>query len=309
MSLNKVTLALTLAIFALPLSAMAQDTSTGTDTTPPADAAANANNDTTPPADAAANANNDATPPADAAANANNDTTPPADASTEATPAAEAPATADTAAAAPAEAPASNLTWNLSVTSDYVFRGISQSNRKPALQGGFDYSFGDSGFYAGTWGSNIDFQDRNGPDVEIDFYTGWNHDISDKWNGDISVIRYTYYGARPVYGSVDYNEFIGKLAWNKMLTLTVGYANDYANYGYSSLYTGLDGSWDVGNGFTFNAGVGHTSFGQSNGSYNDWLLGVSKQFGPVQATLNYFDTNTSGPRLSDSLVLSFKIGG
>ena len=195
------------------------------------------------------------------------------------------------------------------MTSDYVFRGISQNNRKPAVQGGFDYSFGDSGFYVGTWGSNIDFQDRNGPDVEVDFYAGFNHDFSDQWNGDISVIRYTYYGARNVYGSVDYNEFIGKLAWNKMLTFTVGYANDYANLSYSSLYTGLDGSWDVGNGFTFSAGVGHTNFSDNNGSYNDWLLGISREFGPVTATLNYFDTNTSGPRLSDSLVLTLKIGG
>jgi uncharacterized protein (TIGR02001 family) len=267
MSLNKLTLALSLALLALPLSAMAQDASTGTDATPPADAAANANDDATPPADA----NNDATPPA--------------------------------------EEPASNLTWNLAVTSDYVFRGISQTDRDPALQGGFDYAFGESGFYVGTWGSNVDFQDRDGPDVEIDFYGGFNHDFNDKWNGDISVVRYTYYGARDVYGSVNYNEFIGKLAWNGMLTFTVGYANDYANADFSQLYTGIDGSWEVGSGFTLSAGVGHTSFGDDNGSYNNWLLGISKKFGPVQATLNYFDTNVDGPRLSDSLVLTFKIGG
>lgn len=223
--------------------------------------------------------------------------------------AADAAPAGDAAAPAEAEAPASNLSWNLSVTSDYVFRGVSQSNRKPALQGGFDYAFGESGFYTGIWGSNVDFQDSDGPDVEVDFYGGFNHDFSDQWNGDISVLRYTYYGERSVYGSIDYNEYIGKLGWNKMLTLTVGYANDYANLGYSSVYTGLDGSWDIGHDFTFNAGVGHTNFSDDNGSYNDWLLGISKQFGPVQATLNYFDTNTSGPRLSDSLVLSFKIGG
>ena len=281
MSLNKLTLALSLAMFALPMSAMAQDTSTGGDQ-PTDQGTQDASTDAT-----AAETPADATPAEE---------TPAADA----TPAEETPA---------AEEAESNLTWNLAVTSDYVFRGISQNNRDPALQGGFDYAFGDSGFYTGIWGSNIDFQDRNGPDVEVDFYVGWNHDFSDQWNGDISVIRYTYYGARDVYGDVDYNEVIGKLAWNKMLTFSVGYANDYANLGYSSFYTGLDGSWDLGSDWTFSAGVGHTNFSDNNGSYNNWLLGISKKFGPVQATLNYFDTNTSGPRLSDSLVLTLKIGG
>ena len=291
MRLNKLTLALSLALFALPLSAVAQDAST--DATPATD---------TPAPDNAATAETSAS---DAPAPADTDA-----AATE-TPAADAPAADDTAAAdAPAaEEPASNLTWNLALTSDYVFRGISQTDRDPALQGGFDYAFGESGFYVGTWGSNVDFQDRDGPDVEIDFYGGFNHDFNDKWNGDISVIRYTYYGARDVYGDIDYNEYIGKLAWNKILTLTVGYANDYANLGFSSVYTGLDGSWDLGHDWSFNAGVGHTNFSDNNGSYNDWLLGISKQFGPVEATLNYFDTNVDGPRLSDSLVLTLKIGG
>lgn len=268
MTLNKLTLALSLALFALPLSAMAQDTTTTTDQS------------TDQSADQTADQNTQ-------------------DASAE-TPAADAPAE---------EESESNLTWNLAVTSDYVFRGISQTDRDPALQGGFDYAFGDSGFYVGTWGSNVDFQDRDGPDVEVDFYGGWNHDFNDDWNGDISLVRYTYYGARDVYGDIDYNEVIGKLAWKEMLTFTVGYANDYSNLDFSSFYTNLSGSWDLGNGFSFGAGFGHTDFSDDNGSYNDWTIGISKTFGPVECSLDYFDTDVDGPRLSDSLVLTFKIGG
>lgn len=279
MSLNKLTLALSLALFALPLSAMAQDTGTTEE-------------------------------PSTEAQDANADQAPVADEPVANEPVADDSAAAETPAAEPAaEEAESNLTWNLAVTSDYVFRGISQTDRDPALQGGFDYAFGDSGFYIGTWGSNVDFQDRDGPDIEADFYVGFSHDFSDKWNFDISAVRYTYYGARDVYGDIDYNEFIGKLAWNEMITFTVGYANDYANSDFDQLYTGLDGSWEIGNGFTFSAGVGHTSFGDDNGSYNNWLLGLSKTWGPVEATLNYFDTNTDGPRLSDALVLTLKIGG
>ena len=50
----------------------------------------------------------------------------------------------------------SNFSWNAGVVSDYVFRGVSQSNREIALQGGLDYAFGDSGAYVGTWGATVD---------------------------------------------------------------------------------------------------------------------------------------------------------
>lgn len=279
---NALSLALGLALIASPVAVFAQD----------ANASASDGSQQTTDDSANAPAADDQAAPA----------TDSQDASADA-----APATQDDAAAE--EEPASNLTWNLSVTSDYVFRGISQSNRKPALQGGLDYAFGDSGFYVGTWGSNIDFQDADGPDIEIDTYVGWNHDLSDDWNLDLMATRYNYFGARDVYGDIDYNEFIGKIAYHDMYTFEVGYANDYANSGYSSLYYNLSGSWDVGNDFSLSAGVGHTDFSDGVEGYNDWNIGLTRQFGPVEASLNYYDTNVSGPRLSDSLVLSFKIGG
>lgn len=248
MRLNKLTLALSLALFALPMAAMAQDAST-------------------------------------------EESAPATD---------EAPA---------AEESGSNLTWNLSVTSDYVFRGVTQTDFDPALQGGLDYAFGDSGFYVGLWGSNVDFVDPDGPDIEIDTYVGWSHDLSDDWNLDLMLTRYNYFGARDAYGDIDYNEFVGKVTYHDMLTFTVAYANDYANLDYSSTYFNLGGNWDIGHDFTLNAGVGHTDFSDDNGSYNDWNIGVSRQFGPINAALNYYDTDIDGPRVSDSVVLSFSIDG
>src|SRR5687768_15472297 len=82
------------------------------------------------------------------------------------------------APAAPAE-PASphTLTGNVGFYSQYIFRGLTQTDRKPALQGGFDYSHS-SGFYAGTWGSNISWlRDgggyNSGGSLEWDFYGGY----------------------------------------------------------------------------------------------------------------------------------------
>lgn len=261
MRLNKLALALSLSLFALPLTAMAQDAAAEPAAQPEAEAAA-------------------------------------------AEPAAE------------AEEPASNLSWNLGVTSDYVFRGITQTDFEPALQGGLDYAFGDSGWYVGAWASNIDFADPDGPDLEFDIYGGFGADLSDDWSVDLHVIRYIYAGERDVYGSLDYNEFFAATTWNEMLTFTIAYAPDYANADISSTYFGLGGTWEVGNGFSLNAGVGHSTFSDDVGSYNDWNLGFSRSFGPVEAALTYYDT-TGGyiddlygdDNASDTVVLSFSIGG
>jgi uncharacterized protein (TIGR02001 family) len=271
MRLNKLALALSLAAFALPLTALAQDAAQSADPAQQTDQA-------------------DQAPAAEQAAPA------PAEEATEA-PAEKA-----------AEEPAPNLTWNLAVTSDYVFRGITQNNYKPALQGGLDYAFGDSGFYVGTWGSNIDFQDPDGPDLEIDTFVGFSTDVSKDWNLDFSIVRYNYIGERSAYGDVDYNEFFAKTTWNKMLTFTVAYAPNYANLDYSSVYLNLAGTWDLGHDFSLNAGVGHSNFSDNNGNYNDWNLGVSKQFGPVNAAINYYDTNLSGTHASDTIVLTLSLG-
>jgi uncharacterized protein (TIGR02001 family) len=220
------------------------------------------------------------------------------------------------AAEAPAEEASSNFSWNLSLTSDYVFRGITQTNFDPALQGGLDYAFGDSGWYVGTWASNVDFADSDGPDIELDAYVGWSHDLAEDWNLDLHAVRYTYLGERDVYGNIDYNEYFAKLSYKGTIDFTVAYANDYANADFSSLYYQIAGSWDVGNDFAVNAGVGHTDFSDNVGSYTDWNLGVSRQFGPVNIGLNYYDTTGDyvdavfgSHKASDQFVVTFAFGG
>jgi uncharacterized protein (TIGR02001 family) len=208
----------------------------------------------------------------------------------------------------------SNVEWSLALTSDYVFRGVTQTNYDPALQAGLTYTFGDSGIYVGGWASNVDFADPIGPDIEFDSFIGWSHDINDEWNIDLSAVYYSYFGDRDGYGSIDFVEVIGKAGWKEMLTLTVAYAPDYSNLDYSSFYVNLGGSWDLGNDFALNAGIGHTDFSDDNGSYMDWNLGVSKQLGPVNLALNYYDTDidfdedAEHNHASDEIVFSITLG-
>ncbi len=95
-------------------------------------------------------------------------------------------------------APASEhtLTGNITITTDYRFRGISQtfggSNFwAPAIQGGVDYSHS-SGFYVGNWNSNVSGnQYPNGSSIEMDFYGGWKQTWDD-WGLDVGTIYYYY---------------------------------------------------------------------------------------------------------------------
>ncbi|WP_259167731.1 TorF family putative porin [Comamonas sp. BIGb0152] len=88
------------------------------------------------------------------------------------------------------------LTANVSVTTNYKFRGQDQKSSsaqwvKPALQGGVDYAFGDSGFYVGNWNSTVDWLDNN--KLEMDFYGGYKFKAADvDW--DVGLLTYVYPG-------------------------------------------------------------------------------------------------------------------
>src|SRR5690606_3470886 len=87
--------------------------------------------------------------------------------------------------------PEHSFSGNFTVATDYRFRGISQTDKEPALQGGFDYEHS-SGFYAGNWNSNIDFAKS----IEMDFYTGYKWAINDNFGMDVGALYYYYPGAK-----------------------------------------------------------------------------------------------------------------
>ena len=91
---------------------------------------------------------------------------------------------------------------NVGLTSEYLFRGLSQTDDAPALQGGFDYEVSLAkpvALYLGVWGSNVDFNEGAGVDgatIEIDWYGGLRGNIGDTALGwDVGFIYYSYPGA------------------------------------------------------------------------------------------------------------------
>lgn len=216
---------------------------------------------------------------------------------------------------AAAEEEASIFSWNAAVTSDYMFRGASQSNEDPAVQLGADLNF-DNGFYAGVWSSTVDFGDQGTPDVELDTYIGWNKDLSDRWNLDLQLVRYNYIGEADDYGTIDYNELLVALALDETYTFTVGYTNDVYALDDDGMYFGVGGSWTLPYDWGLDVNVGRSTFGNSTGveDYSDFSISFNKDFGPVNAAIGYYGTDASGDdnfgELADNrFVLTFSIGG
>lgn len=119
--------------------------------------------------------------------------------------------------------------FNVGATSDYMFRGISQNDTDPALQGGVDISYGI--FYAGIFTSMIDFDGAPPADVELDVYAG----IKPEWMGvsfDLGVIYYTYPGADDGGAELNFVEFKAGASVSPIDKLTVG-----ATVYYSPEYT------------------------------------------------------------------------
>lgn len=117
-------------------------------------------------------------------------------------------------------AQAVEIAGNITIASDYPFRGVSQTDRDPAVQGGFDAAF-ESGFYVGTWASNISgFVDTS---MEWDLYGGFAGQINEDVGYDFRYIRYEYPGNGDLY---DYNEYHAMLKWNSFI-FGVGYSDEY----------------------------------------------------------------------------------
>jgi uncharacterized protein (TIGR02001 family) len=108
------------------------------------------------------------------------------------------------------------VTGTLSAVSDYNWRGVTQTSQDPALQGSIDYAH-DSGFYAGVWGSNVDFGDCCDENIETDLYAGFSGGEDVTW--DFGIVYYYYPGADDldfpeVYAGLGYKWLSGKLSYS-----------------------------------------------------------------------------------------------
>jgi len=183
-----------------------------------------------------------------------------------------------------AEEASGPFSFNLGVVSDYAFRGVSQTNEGPAVQGGIDWSH-DSGLFVGTWASNVDFVDGDQANFEFDFYVGWAGNFSDTLSYKATLLTYVYSD----HSAYNYTELLFGLGVGDYLGFQIGYSNDVFNSSETGIYYQATGTYPLPWGeLTLNGAVGHYDLEDSNdGSYEDVLVGLSKSFGPMSVDLNY----------------------
>lgn len=214
--------------------------------------------------------------------------------------------------AAEAAAPATDwtLTGNVSLGSDYRFRGISQTDKRPAISGGFDVAHS-SGFYLGNWNSNIDADFFQGANIEMDFYGGYKGSIADV-GYDLGAIYYYYPGSgragqtkvknTELYVGASYGPVSAKFYYPLSDFFNAEQIFGGGNAG-GSYYVDLSGAYDLGGGFGVNAHVGYqklkgaakvTEIGKATpeDSMIDFKVGVTYGFSNgIVGAISYIDTD------------------
>lgn len=190
---------------------------------------------------------------------------------------------------------------NVAMTSNYIFRGISQNDNAMAIQGGFDYAH-DSGFYAGVWASNVDDSFFAGSSIEVDTYLGWSGDLGPV-GVDVGYLRYNYPDSDKNDPDIGYepntDEFhvgISKDFGVASAGFTVNYSPDFFDLG-DGMYYDLGVDVPVSS-FTISAHYGWTEIdeksGVSSADYEDYKLGVSTEYAGFGFELSYTGTSDDG---------------
>jgi uncharacterized protein (TIGR02001 family) len=195
---------------------------------------------------------------------------------------------------------------NVAITSDYVFRGYTQTDENIALQGGFDVAH-KSGFYAGTWGSNVKFLDGDEANIEIDLYLGFANELSNGLSYDLGWIYYAYPGAD---SNLNYDSQELKLALGYAIDgLALGaeyyYSPDFFGAGKAHYFTTNVG-YTFANDISLSAHVGRQNFDDNDSDYTDYGVSASYALSGFDLSLNYSDTNVDTPA-ADSRI-SFTVG-
>jgi uncharacterized protein (TIGR02001 family) len=215
---------------------------------------------------------------------------------------------------APAPSPFSS---NVALTTNYLYRGISQTGAGPAIQGGFDYA-GASGLYAGAWGSSISWlgdmggtsgSNTKSPDIanaglELDTYLGYKAAVG-AVSYDVGFLRYNYPGTyaagitkadtNEVYGALTYSIVTAKLSYALGDLFGVSKANGSTYFDLSASYPIADSGVTLGAHYGKQTFKGETAdaskLAGADMTYADYNISVAKDFSGYVASLMYSATN------------------
>lgn len=192
------------------------------------------------------------------------------------------------ALAAAGAANAGELSMSVAATSDYDFRGVTQTAGGPAIQGSVDWA-ADNGLYVGAWASNVDFGRCCDESVEVDLYAGFAGGDEEGLTYDVGGVWYAYPGG----DGLDYPEVYAGIGYG-MFEAKIWYSWDFFNLDESAYY--LDGNMSVPLPRDFGIGV-HVGYSAGDAfdkvpgyePYFDWSVGVTKAIGNWEMELKWVD--------------------
>ena len=222
--------------------------------------------------------------------------------------------------ATPAVCAAGEFGGSLGGTTDYVYRGLSQSRGKPALQGEIHYQ--GNAWTAGVWASTIDLNAGPGATVEIDAYAGWIWSLDEDWNATVNLTHYFYPNDRREL-RYDYDEVTASLGYQARFFGTVGWSPNTSKYsrGVTATHESatsyeLSANQPVWNRWSAVAGLGYYDLSALFGTgYWFWNTGVTYSIQRLQIAVSFIDTDSTaknafgyelaGSRWTGSLVWRF----
>lgn len=192
-----------------------------------------------------------------------------------------------------------SVTGNLTFTSDYRYRGVSQTFNEPAIQGGLDYTH-KSGLYLGTWASNVSEASLAGANMEWDFYGGYSWEVMPGVTVNIGGLYYYYPGKDKAAFNSNPNTFelYAGVTWkwlnvkySRTTTKWFGIA-DSSGSGYleANVSLPLPGDFNLGLHYGYQEIAGKQG-GSKNEDYADWKISVSKELAGFNVSLAYVDTD------------------
>lgn len=199
------------------------------------------------------------------------------------------------------------FTGGVGMTSDYVFRGITQTDENPAIQGNLDWNYNlddTTALKLGVWGSNVDFNDGDEATSEFDLYANVTKTF-DKATVGGQVLYYAYPG---VDSNLDYNfwEFAGTAGYDfdvVAVNASVSYSPNYFNDSDTAIYYRLGATVPLPHNFSVDGHYGYQTIDDNTlagvPDYAEWALGVGYVINGVTLKLEYVDTDLTKSEVPD----------
>ena len=200
-----------------------------------------------------------------------------------------------------------NVSFSLTGATEYVWRGVEQSDGDPAVFGAVNITHGN--FYFGAGAENVDFA---GISTEYDLWAGWTTGLGDNTTLDLGVVRYGYVDA-PSGLDLDTVELKAGLSHSFgdfNLGATLMLTDDFFATEESAQHIEINGSKPLSDKWTLSGSIGHQMLEDDTGNYTHWNLGVSYAAADnVSLDLRYIDSDADylGGAADERLVFSFSV--